>query len=490
MKRRAPESGHDDKDLGYRIQRANAIKKVQAKVGLRKAEGLSSTAKSKPVSKRKTFFDFIHAQDKKNIPDDDSKENRDSSNKRESQYLSKKLEGIKVSQRKKTQKGEIEKTPKNDNHVSSNSLFPANISDADSDLIEDYSIKTTMRIFSTQNMDWVNSVAYNPEDIELKDELEKVLSYYVYPAQLLKSSKTAFRQSQLSQPLEKVSETEKIDKEWFLAFRDCYIKWLYFSDKEGALREFLLITNTYKVKFISKATMVNGELQREKFAVVTNPSEPLMKKLEDQKVPLEIFKSPDSDSTEDEEFRDSTIFSFKNGEIKKDELNLFDINLVDDVERKTVLIKQQDGVHALMNALLNLCPPYLKEVKLVASYSFTNSVHRNADIEYNGKMLMKKSLNTFGVETTKQPDWYSVELRGIFSFMTLKNLVQLLETRVRQKIIQGNETEVVRVSCATGKTSEGVNWIDPNIKSVMHIMSETKLEEEVPKTNYSVKFLA
>lgn len=445
MKRSCPDSGHENETLGHKLKRAKNISNIQRKVNMNKKIDLDDIRKNKPESKKKSFMSYILSQDKKN--NSANKENRSSANVKESQDLTQKLMSIKISQRKKEPSQKTDSPKKDMDAVSSNSLFPANILENSTEIIEDYSIKTKMKIFSTQSMDWVNSVTFNQDDIQVKQELEKTLSYYVYPAQFLKLSSDSLRKSQLSQPVEKLTETEKRDKEWFLAFKDCYLKWLSFDDAKGDRKEFTLLTGTYKVKFVSKGVNKDGEIHRKKFAAVTNPSEALLKKLEEEKVPFETHfeRGWMNTQNDDDEFEDKTVYHIENGELKKDELSLFDIKLIGKGEKKTILIEDLCGIHALMNTLLNLCLPYLKEVKLVAAYSFTNSVHRNADIEYNGKVVMKKNLNKAISETSEEPDWYSVELRGIFSYITVKTLVKLLENRVKKSVTPDGKKEIVRI---------------------------------------------
>ena len=159
-----------------------------------------------------------------------------------------------------------------------------------------------------------------------------------------------------------------------------------------------------------------------------------------------------SQKNEDEAI-DDILFAFENGELKKDELNLFDIRLLKEAERKTILIEEYEGIHGLVNSLMIFCTPYKKEVKLVAAYSFTNSVHRSADIEYNGEVMMRQNLKTLGKEDSegtqeKEPIWHSIQLRGIFSFTTLKTLIQLFEERIKKKFTAETEsdTEIIKIS--------------------------------------------
>lgn len=183
----------------------------------------------------------------------------------------------------------------------------------------------------------------------------------------------------------------------------------------------------------------NGKIERKRYAIVANPSKTLLEKLSDSKIVFETYKKPNSKADVDPELEISQHLDFSE-EIRYDELNLININLTKESEPVCVVIRDTD-VHVLMNALLNLCIPYFKEVKLVAQYSFCNSVHRTAEIQYKGKVLMRKAVvNSEKTSSAdKEPTWYSVELTGMYTFDTVKNLAKLFTNRIQKNLEEDQE---------------------------------------------------
>lgn len=60
------------------------------------------------------------------------------------------------------------------------------------------------------------------------------------------------------------------------------------------MREFSVITNTYKVRFISKAVLNDGKLERKRFAIIANPSEALLENISNMKNVFSTFNKIDA----------------------------------------------------------------------------------------------------------------------------------------------------------------------------------------------------
>lgn len=424
------------------------------------------------------------------IAESSSPSNKENNNlNKEISNLTKSLNVIKFGDKKKQEAVSQNPLEKVDDSINPDLLFPANISDESSEIIIDHSIKTSIKILSTRNMDWINSVTFNHDDNEIKESINKALDYYTYPAKLhdLQNEKQFLTQySSNSTPPNYI----EVDKEWFASFKDWYIKWLSFDDSEGSTKEFSLITKTYKVKFVSKGVSENGKIERKRYAIVANPSKTLLEKLSDSKIVFETYKKPNSKADVDPELEISQHLDFSE-EIRYDELNLININLTKESEPVCVVIRDTD-VHVLMNALLNLCIPYFKEVKLVAQYSFCNSVHRTAEIQYKGKVLMRKAVvNSEKTSSAdKEPTWYSVELTGMYTFDTVKNLAKLFTNRIQKNLEEDQEctNDELKVSWKTAKSSESLNWISTGVKSVHNIKVNVSKEDNTVSTKYYVKF--
>jgi len=56
---------------------------------------------------------------------------------------------------------------------------------------------------------------------------------------------------------------------------------------------------------------------------------------------------------------------------------------------------------------------------------------------------MAKTSNS---EEEKEPDWYSVEFKGIYSFSTIKNLLKILEKRIVENTSNENTKEIIKIS--------------------------------------------
>lgn len=218
--------------------------------------------------------------------------------------------------------------------------------------------------------------------------------------------------------------------------------------------QFSVITKHYKTLFISKGYIINDKLIRKRFAIVGNPSDKLIEMLTDARVRFNKFKRPVSKVPTREKGDGTLIEDFGLQEepvTYRDEVDLLNINLIRDTDPTTLLIEEFD-LHGLVNILINLCTPYLKEVKLVASYSFTNSVHRTADITYNGKVHMHKDTSKLNSEDrseeTKSQDWYGVELKGMYSFGTVKRLAELFTNRLTKNLKSSvnSISEILKIS--------------------------------------------
>lgn len=119
--------------------------------------------------------------------------------------------------------------------------------------------------------------------------------------------------------------------------------------------------------------------------------------------------------------------------------------------------------------------PYLKQVKLVSGFSFTNSVHRTANISHNGKVNMLAS------DDAEPKQWFGVELEGVYTFEAMKKLVEVFEGRM--------QTGVVRIVGVTAKASESMNWVEERCRTVHGLSMEIeKDEEENEKRRYGVKY--
>jgi hypothetical protein len=252
------------------------------------------------------------------------------------------------------------------------------------------------------------------------------------------------------------------------------LKWLSFDDKEGNLREFSLLTKTYRIRFISTGLLEDEKLVRKRFAIVGNPSEPLLEVLSERGVKFETFKTPSVAKEKPQEDEFLTRFSQDVPEKPSefDELDLININLIKYSAPTTIKISEFD-LHGLCNILLSSCVPYLKQVKLVSSYSFTNSVHRTANISHNGKVNM---LAADDVKEERQ--WFGVELEGVYTFESMKKLIGVFEGRVREG--------VVKIVGVTAKASESMNWVEERCKTVYGLSVEVEREGE--KRRYGIKY--
>lgn len=154
------------------------------------------------------------------IAESSSPSNKENNNlNKEISNLTKSLNVIKFGDKKKQEA--VSQTPleKVDDSINPDLLFPANISDESSEIIIDHSIKTSIKILSTRNMDWINSVTFNHDDNEIKESINKALDYYTYPAKLhdLQNEKQFLTQySSNSTPPNYI----EVDKEWFASFKD------------------------------------------------------------------------------------------------------------------------------------------------------------------------------------------------------------------------------------------------------------------------------
>lgn len=451
MKRKIPEGGFDNESIQEQIKRAYKVTNIENIVEMRKKTAENKeNASSNPAKKRKTFKDIL-SENNHALQSQGTQEEAETHSKLVN--FKAKISSMKLQSERKPKEGTGSQFAPGEDSVHVHQLFPALINETDSDVIRDYSLKSKIKILSTKSMDWINTVTFDRDDTEMKSKLHEVLDYYTYPSSIYDIKMDRLCDTQLSS-MNAVPNISEIDKEWFSAFKDCYVKWLSFEDSEGKLMQFSVITKHYKTIFISKGYIIDDKLVRKRFAVVGNPSDKLIEMLTEAKVRFNKFKKPVTKVPTKEKGDGTLIDDFGLQEepaTYRDEVDLININLVRDTDPTTLLIEDFD-LHGLVNILINLCTPYLKEVKLVASYSFTNSVHRTADITYNGKVHMHRDTSKFNTsdrpEETKLQDWYGVELKGMYSFGTVKRLAELFTNRLTKNLKSSNDSasEILKIS--------------------------------------------
>jgi hypothetical protein len=108
---------------------------------------------------------------------------------------------------------------RDDIEVEKEQLFPALITKNDSNVIQDYTYKSKIKVLSTESMEWIKSVNFDTQDNETISKLHEVLDYYIYPAVMHDTVTDKLCNTQFSQISSSVN-TSEIDKEWFNAFRD------------------------------------------------------------------------------------------------------------------------------------------------------------------------------------------------------------------------------------------------------------------------------
>lgn len=144
MKRKEPEGGFNNLSLFERMKRAKKIESIESKVELRKKSRVDKENTGVDLNKRKSFKDFLFQN---------NSTNKSSTNKEEEIMNSKILE-MKNKLDPKRQNNSWKKTATqsssiavNDNEVQESQLFPALISENDSDAIIDYSLKSSIKVF-------------------------------------------------------------------------------------------------------------------------------------------------------------------------------------------------------------------------------------------------------------------------------------------------------------------------------------------------------
>jgi hypothetical protein len=98
-------------------------------------------------------------------------------------------------------------------------LFPALICEPTPDVVNDYSIKSFIKISSTINFDWINSVSFDHEDNMYKTSLHKILDFYTYPSTGFDLMVDKAVESQKSRSSNSNS-LRNLDKEWFISLKD------------------------------------------------------------------------------------------------------------------------------------------------------------------------------------------------------------------------------------------------------------------------------
>ena len=174
-----------------------------------------------------------------------------------------------------------------------------------------------------------------------------------------------------------------------------------------------------------------------------------------------------------------------------------DITLLKDHDPCAILIEEID-LHGLINALLIHWKPYNKEVRLVASFSFTNSMHKSAEIISNGPIITQTNKANFSniIDKPKvvkdNTDWFGINMSGIYSLKTLKSLASLLKTRLI-KSLESNITkqnETIIISWTAIESSNSLNWIDKNLKPIKKIIVEIDKEDNGEIiTKFKVKYI-
>ena len=383
MKRKEPEGGFAPDSMEQRLKRFKSIASIQQKVELRNtAESDKENLNSKSNNK-KSFRDKLK---------ETNEAFKDNSKKEETtmpQELLKKMMNLtcKASQSNKLPLQNKGSQPAvDDSYVSEERLFPALIYDPTSDVINDYSIKSFIKISWTINFDWINSVSFDHEDNRYKTDLHKILDFYTYPSTGFDLMVDKAVESQRSRSSNSNS-LKNLDKEWFISLKDWYVKWLAFDEPDGKPIEFSIITKQYKVVFISQGCIKNGAISRKRFAIVGNPDK-LVDSLINSKVNFKKFKKPQMSkkkksreegglidnygidfSDEDDSIKNDPAFTqpnygstqelFAKSYIESQDNESVDISIIKDFDPCSILIEEAD-LHGLINALLVHCKPYIK----------------------------------------------------------------------------------------------------------------------------------
>ena len=103
------------------------------------------------------------------------------------------------------------------------------------------------------------------------------------------------------------------------------------------------------------------------------------------------------------------------------------------------------------------------KAKLVAPYSFVNSVHKSAAISYNGKVMSSKS-------TSK--DSYSLEFKGLYQIKDVKQVLKILV----EKLQKDKDKNTLKLSFKTLRNSESLNWVVKQRSSIKRI--EAVIQED------------
>ena len=267
------------------------------------------------------------------------------------------------------------KIPPQDHSISESRFFNEVTAAYSDNLINDFSIKSYVKINCSTPMNWINDISMSQsEDNRYKRALEECLNYYTYPATDFDDT-YLLSNTQLSRNSSGVVDISKLDKQWLLSFKDCYQKYLMHDDLDKQL-EFSLLTNEYKVVFIAKPEIVNNELVMKRFAIVGRPSKRLVEILAKQEVLFEKFTEPTIDQSMESDNLVKNGSDDQDSDSIHDELNRYactqeaielsansqeyiDINLYKDNDPLALLVEGVN-IHGLMLALLSLCKPYQK----------------------------------------------------------------------------------------------------------------------------------
>ena len=199
-----------------------------------------------------------------------------------------------------------------------------------------------------------------------------------------------------------------------------------------------------------------------RFAIV-KPSEFLLKKLQEQEVEFEEFYEPNSKTKDQESGKDESESDGESEALLNSQCNYMqtqdvlgmmsqdqdnNLNLTSNFKSRAIIIR---GIHlhGLMLNLLNTYKPHNKNVKIVAPYSFNNSIHKTCDIISNSLVSSTKSSD----EQT-----YSLVLKGLYDLHSVKKILRLLCEKYQGDDVGSNSTFDIKIYLKTLRHSETLNW--------------------------------
>ena len=496
MKRRTPEGGHEEDKIAFNAKRIKEIDGdlIEAE-NKRKLEGDKENF-AVASNKRKSFKEALNSMPKKSFKGrGDSENDLDKEKYQQIRNIIPKADLV-VARKNEQERANV---PPIDNSIPEDQLFPALCEKADENIVTDYSIKNKIKINCSKPMSWINEENFNfGQSLKYKKRLGDILNYFTYPATEF-NDEAYPTNTQISKTSMVPEEIKRSDKDWILSFKDCYQQFLAFEDDTESL-EYSLITSTYKVLFISKIENVEGLLVRKRFAIVGHPSEILVNALKKQDVMFQQYFKPkkedkleknsngklkdhfyEEDILSDEEISEVNLNNYAN---TQDVFGYFNPSQDDDLGHihiqkevdPTTLIIEGIHLHGLVLSLMGLCKPHLKQVKLVAPYSFRNSVHKSADIKYNGKVITSSS---------SKIDTYSLDLNGIYTFSTIKSILKLFTEKLALEV---ERSDFLKINCTTFKYSESLNWPDNKQSSIQQVRAVIQKKEDRANTKFYIKY--